>query len=147
MAEYSPGQHPNSIATRFSSENQPANKGRKKGTRSWDAVFRKVLNSKEFQKTYLKTLPGQWNDIIENTPAELIAAGFIMSVSKEVAKAVQEDKPLPKEVRDAIMQLNKLGFGDKVVVEPDESVFDKVNLNFNVIQSARTEDTLSDETE
>ena len=30
MAEYSPGQHPNSIATRFSSENQPANKGRKK---------------------------------------------------------------------------------------------------------------------
>lgn len=147
MAEYSPGQHPNSIATRFSSENQPANKGRKKGTRSWDAVFRKVLNNKEFQKTYLKTLPAQWNDIIENTPAELMAAGFVMSVSKEVAKAVQEDKLLSKDVRDAIMQLNKLGFGDKVVVEPDESIFDKVNLNFNVIQSARTEDTLSDETE
>ena len=76
-----------------------------------------------------------------------MAAGFIMSVSKEVAKAVQEDKLLSKDVRDAIMQLNKLGFGDKVVVEPDESIFDKVNLNFNVIQSARTEDTLSDETE
>ena len=147
MSKYKPGEHPNSVATRFSKENQPEGKGRKKGTRSWDAVFRKLNNSPEFMKTFVKSLPPEWNDIVNNTPAEVIAAGFIMSVSKEVVKHVMEGKPLPKDVRESIIQLNKLGYGDKVVIEPDQSVFDKININFSVVQSARTEDELNGKSE
>lgn len=133
-----------SPATRFTSTNQPKNKGRKKGSRNFSTSFRKLMTNEKFAKSIIGKTPEQWEGIVDNIPTDVIAAVVVAKIQQAAVTEMVENPGVPpsKELRESILLLNKLGYGEKVVIEPEESVFERVNLNFNVVQSARTEDEL-----
>lgn len=115
-------------------------KGRKKGCKNWSTHFQKLMGDPDFLKTIISSTPAQWQDIVGDIPADVIAAGLIANIVKDVAKSISGEKPLSKDTRDAIALLNKIGYGDKIVHEDPDSVFNKPNLIFEVVPSLRNED-------
>lgn len=108
-------------------------KGPKKGCRNWSTIFHKLMGNEDFLHTIVKSLPKNWQDIVEDTPAELIAAGLVATIAKGVAKSLKEEKPLPKDIRDAITLLNKIGYGDKVVHETDGGFMTAPIIKYEVV--------------
>lgn len=128
LTPYKPGQSGN-----------PA--GRKKGCVNWSTHFKRLMGDEEFLKTIIKKIPGEWENIVGETPADVIAAALIANVTKGMAKTLKDDTPLPRDVRDAIALISKLGYGDKVIHDIEEdSVFDRKVFNFTVVPSMRRED-------
>ena len=115
-------------------------RGNWKKTPSFSSKVRKLMNDEEFLKTILKSTPSQWQGIVDNTPASMIAAGIVAGATKEIAKSVAENKPISKEVRDLVDLLNKIGYGEKVVHEAGETFFDKANISFNVVSTPTLEE-------
>ena len=109
-------------------------KGPKKGTVQWATRVRRLMEDEHFLKTIVKGLPKDWNDIVGDTPADVIAAALIANLVKVTAKNLNSDEPFPRDVRDAVALLNKIGYGDKVVLEDPDSVFNKTTLIFDVVQ-------------
>lgn len=101
---------------------------------------KRLLNSPMFLKTVVKTLPKGWDNVVGETSTEVIVAGLITSVVREVSKSITDGKPLSKETRMAIMQLNKLGFGEQVTHKLDESFFQQASINFNVVEDRKREE-------
>lgn len=122
-------------------------RGPRKGCRNWSTIFHKLMGNEDFLHTIVKSLPKDWQDIVEETPAELIAAGLVATIAKGVAKCLVEEKPLPKDIRDAISLLNKIGYGDKVVYEDPDGVFERTTLNFRVVKPAITREEDMSESE
>lgn len=100
---------------------------------------KRLLNSPMFLKTIIKTMPKDWEDIVGDTSTEVIVAGLITSIVRDVAKSVKNGDPLSKETRTAIMQLNKLGFGEEVTHKLDEGFFQQAQINFNVVEDRKNE--------
>ena len=115
-------------------------RGNWKKTPNFGARVRKLMNDEEFLKTILKSTPAQWQGIVDNTPASMIAAGIVAGATKEIAKAVAENKPISKEIRDLVDLLNKIGYGEKVVHKAGETFFDKANISFNVVSTPTLEE-------
>lgn len=108
-------------------------RGPKKGCRNWSTIFHKLMGNEDFLHTIVKSLPKDWQDIVEETPAELIAAGLVANIAKGVAKSLTEDKPLPKDIRDAISLLNKISYGDKIVYEDPDGFFSAPVIKYEVV--------------
>lgn len=108
-------------------------KGRKKGQRSWSVIFKRLMDDEKFLNTIVNTMPSEWTDVVKDTPGEVIAAGLIANVVKGIAQSLTTNKPLSKDVRDAISLLNKLGYGDKVIHEIDEGFFTAPVIKYEVV--------------
>ncbi len=108
-------------------------KGRKKGCANWSTRFKKLMGDENFLKTIVSSMPAQWQDIVEDTPADLIAAGLIANITKGVAKSIKEEKPLPKDIRDAISLLNKISYGDKIVHEDPDGFFSAPVIKYEIV--------------
>lgn len=115
-------------------------RGNWKKTPQLGTRVRKLMEDEDFLGTILKSTPGQWKGIVDKTPAAIIAAGIVAGATKEIAKAVAENKPISKEVRDLVDLLNKIGYGEKVVHEAGETFFDKATISFNVVSTPTLEE-------
>ena len=108
-------------------------KGKPKGVKSWSTHFKKLMGDEEFLKTIISSTPKEWDGIVGDYPADVIAAGVIATVTREVAEAVINQRPLSEATTRSIALLNKIGFGEKVVVDAEEGFFDKPVINFTVV--------------
>jgi len=107
--------------------------GLKKGTVLWPTRFKKLLANPDFLKRVMGTTPENWRDVVNEDSADVIAAGLIASVLRQVQECEENNKRLPKETLDAIALINKMAFGDKIVHETDDSFFQKASITFNVV--------------
>ena len=48
-------------------------------------------------------------------------------------KALSSGRSIDRNTKEAISLINKLGFGEKFVVDTDDSFFHKTVINFNVV--------------
>ena len=117
--------------------------GRPKGVKNWSTHFKKLMGDEEFLKTIIKQSPKEWNGIVGEYPADVIAAGIITIVTKEVARCVAEGKPLSNATQRSIDLLNRISYGEKKVMDIDEDsgFFDKTNIIFNVVPDRKTEES------
>lgn len=110
--------------------------GRKKGSKNFSTHFRSLMEDENFLKTVVSTMPSQWQGMVSDTPAGFIAAAYLTVILKSVANSVKEGSVIDRDTRELISQLNKMAFGDKVVIEPDsDDFFQKTVLNFSVVPS------------
>lgn len=116
--------------------------GGKKGVKHWSTHFRKLMEDEEFFKTFISGVPKEWEDIIDNSAAKAIAAAVITSTSQRCMECLAKKEPLDKETREMVALLNKLGYGDKVVIEDVDgnSPFNRPALFFDVIPSKQPEE-------
>lgn len=115
-------------------------KGRGKGTINWSTRIKRLMGDEKFLKTVIKELPETWQGIVDETPADVIAAAMIACVARDASIAVAQGKPLSEQTLKAIDRLGKLGYGDKVVIDSEEDgFFDKVTLNFEVVPDRKRE--------
>ena len=117
-------------------------KGRKKGVKNWSTHFRKLMGDPDFLRTVIKSTPDDWQNIVGDTPADVIAAGIVGNALQEIAKTIKDGK-LSREAKEVISLLNKLGYGDKVVHEADEesSFFTAPIFQYNVITGDKEEES------
>ena len=108
-------------------------KGKQKGMKNWSTHFQKLMGSETFFKTIVNKMPGEWDNLVDNTPGEVIAAGLIAITSREIMKALSSGRSIDRNTKEAISLINKLGFGEKFVVDTDDSFFHKTVINFNVV--------------
>lgn len=131
-----------SKATRWSSDRQPSDENRKggrpKGCKNWSTRFQKLMGDEEFLKTIVKGTPKEWQEIVGETPADFIAACLIATVARSSATAMQKGEPLSRDIKDSIALIGKLGFGDKVVMEPENGFFTRPILNFEVVPDRKS---------
>ena len=114
-------------------------KGRGKGVKNWSAHFKKLMGDEKFLKTIIKSSPKEWDGIVGDYPADVIAAGVIAVITREVAKSVVEGKSLSNATLRSIELLNKTAYGEKVVHDiEEEGFFDKTNITFQVISPKET---------
>lgn len=108
-------------------------KGGKKGVQHWSTYFRKFMDDEKFFNSFIKSVPDEWTDLIQNSSGKAIAAALVASTAMKCMKAVAEGKEIDRDTREMVALINKIGYGDKVVFEADDSFFNKTNLIFNVI--------------
>lgn len=108
-------------------------KGRQKGSTNWSTHFKKLMGDPNFVRAMISNAPEQWKDIVEENSADIIAAGLIGSILRDVQSSVESGKQISKETREAIALLNKIAYGDKVVHEAEDSFFQKANITFTVV--------------
>lgn len=107
--------------------------GKKKGSHNWSTYFQKLMADEDFLKTIISSSPKQWEGIVEDRPASVIAAGLITMATQQVAKSIVNGEAIDDQTLKIIDRISKIGYGDKVVHETgDDSFFDKVTFNFNV---------------
>lgn len=107
--------------------------GRPKGAKNWSTHFRRLMGDEKLLKSVISQLPKQWDGIVDEIPADVIAAGLITSVTQGIAKAVAEGKPIDKNTLDMIDRIQRIGYGETKNVNLDtqeEGFFEKVNFNF-----------------
>jgi len=107
--------------------------GGKKGVQHWSSYFRKFMDDEDFFKTFVKSVPKEWEQLIQGSSGKAIAAALVASTSVKCMKAIAEGKEVDKDTREMIALINKIGYGDKVVFEADDGFFNKTNLTFNVL--------------
>jgi len=109
-------------------------KGRGKGVKSWSTHFKRLMGDEKLLKSIISNKPSAWEGIVDEIPADVIAAGLIAVVTRDVAKAVAEGKSIDKNTLRAIDILNKLGWGEKNILSVDEEqgFFEKPVINFIV---------------
>lgn len=107
--------------------------GKKKGTKNWSTIFKRLMGDPDFLHTVISSVPSEWQDVVGDAPSEVIAAGVIASVLRDISESTNKGKSLDKNTRDAIDLLNKLGYGEKQVHEVDKSFFEQAQINFNVV--------------
>lgn len=108
-------------------------KGRGKGVKNWSTHFKKLMGDEALLKSIISSKPSEWNGVVQDCPADVIAAGLISVVVRSVSESVKNGKPLDYKTAKSIELLNKLGYGEKVVMNTEEGFFDKSVINFNVI--------------
>lgn len=110
--------------------------GRKKGSKNFSTHFRNLMEDENFLKTVVTSMPSQWQGMVSDTPAGFISAAYLTVILKSLANSVKEGNVIDRDTRELISQLNKMAFGDKVVIEPEsDDFFQRTVLNFNVVPS------------
>lgn len=116
--------------------------GKKKGTQNWSTHFKKLMGDEEFLKTIISQLPREWDGIVGEIPADVIAAGLIATATQQVAKSIAEGKAVDENTLKVIDRISKIGYGESKHVSlnaEEEGFFEKVNFNFNVVKSDKHE--------
>lgn len=123
--------------------------GPKKGVKHWSTHFRKLMEDEDFFKTFVSGVPKEWEGIVDNSSAKAIAAAVIASTSRRCMECLAKNEPLDRETREMVALLNKLGYGDKVVIEDIEgnSPFNRPALFFDVIPSKHPEEENAEQSE
>lgn len=112
--------------------------GRKKGAINWSTRIKRLMGDERLLKSVISNLPSSWDDIVDDTPADVIGAAMIASVVREAAKSVAEGKPLDEQTLRTIDRISKIGYGDKVVMDAEDGFFEKTQINFNVVPDRRS---------
>ena len=107
--------------------------GAKKGSKHWSTYFQKMMDDPEFFKTFVKSIPKEWTDIVDNSSAKAIAAAVVSSTTKKCLETAAKGEEIDKDTREMIALLNKVAYGDKVVYSTDDSFFNSPVINFNVV--------------
>lgn len=107
--------------------------GAKKGSKHWSTYFQKMMDDPEFFKTFVKSIPKEWTDIVDNSSAKAIAAAVVSSTTKKCLETAAKGGEIDKDTREMIALLNKVAYGDKVVYSTDDSFFNSPVINFNVV--------------
>lgn len=110
---------------------------RHKGIVHWSTHFKNLMGDEDFLKTIIKTIPANWSGIVGEYPADVLAAGLIASAVREVAKCAAEGRVPDKGTLELIDRIAKIGYGDKLNVETEPSLFDKTQIVFKVVPSAK----------
>lgn len=118
--------------------------GTKKGHKKWATVFKNLMDNEKFCQTLIGSKPKEWNEMVGDTPAEILAAVIIASTVRAAAKYIGQDKPLPKDVRESILLVSKLTYGDKVKVETDGGFFQQPTINFSVVGDRKEQPEIQD---
>lgn len=114
---------------------------RKKGTPNWSTHFKRLMADEDFLNTIISQLPKKWEGVVDKYPASVIAAGLITTATQQVAKCISEGRPIDEHTLKIIDRISKIGYGDKVVYDAEEdSFFDRVNFNFNVVGDRKQPD-------
>ncbi len=123
--------------------------GGKKGVKHWSTHFRKLLEDEDFFKTFISGVPKEWEGIVDNSAAKAIAAAVITSTSRRCMECLAKKEPLDRDTREMVALLNKLGYGDKVVIEDvnGDSPFNRPALYFDVIPSKKSENDNAEQPE
>ena len=110
----------------------------------WADHFARLMESPDFFHTIVKTVPGNWQNIVADTPADIIAAGIIANVTKNVAESINSGKSLDKDTRAGIDLIQRLGYSylKRVELNGDSSLFSDNELVLKVIKPK--EDILED---
>lgn len=119
-------------------------KGHKKGVKNWSTHFKRLMGDEKLLKSIIAAKPSQWEGIVEDVPADVIAAGLIATVTRQVAEAVAQGKTIDKNTLRAIDMLNKIGFGEQknISLDGEQGFFEKPVINF-VVREDRKQDTNS----
>lgn len=109
--------------------------GRKKGTVNWSTQFQKLMNDERMLKAIARQVPKKWSGVVGEYPATVIAAGVVTIATREVLKAMEQDKNLSIATLKTLELIGKLGYGDKVVHEADaeNGFFNTAVFNFEVV--------------
>ena len=108
-------------------------KGHPKGVKNWSTHFKKLMGDEKLLKSVISAKPREWDGIVDDVPFDVIAAGLIATITRQVAEAVAQGKALDRNTLKAIELLNKLSFWDKLVIDTeDSSVFSQPVINFVV---------------
>lgn len=125
---------------------QPGNPmGRKKGTVSWSTRIQRLMDDPDFLKTIVASTPREWDGIVGETPADLISAGIVGCLVKQIGKNLTSDEPIPKETRALIALVSKIGYGDKIQHEISDGFFQRGEINFNIVPDREQENTQDSE--
>ncbi len=108
-------------------------KGRGKGVKNWSTHFKKLMGDEKLLKSVISAKPSEWEGIVDDIPADVIAAGLIATVTREVSKSVVEGKPIDKDTLKAIELLNKTAFGEKQILDTEEGFFSNPTISFTVV--------------
>lgn len=100
-------------------------KGRPKGTKSWSTVVRQLLEDEDLVDKMVGKQPGYWKDLPAKNAANAIGATMIV-------KALSGDQK-------AAEWLRKTGFGDKLVHEIEDGIFQTQKLEVEIVKSDKTE--------
>ena len=57
--------------------------GAKKGSKHWSTYFQKMMDDPKFFQTFVKSLPKEWEGIIDNSSAKAIAAAVIATTTRK----------------------------------------------------------------
>lgn len=118
--------------------------GRPKGLKNWPTIFKNLMNDEKFLNTLIASKPRDWDGMVGDTPAEVLAAVVIASTIRSAAKYIGQDKPLPKDVREMILLVSKLTYGDKVKIESDGGFFQQPVINFSVVEDRKDQPEVQD---
>lgn len=112
-----------------------ANSGRKKGSVNWSVQFQRLMNDERMIEAIAHQVPKKWSGVVGQYPATVIAAGVITIATREVLKAMEQDKSLSIATLKTLELIGKLGYGDKVVHEADSEngFFNTAVFNFEVL--------------
>lgn len=118
--------------------------GRRKGARNWSTIFKHLMDNEKFCQTLIGSKPKEWDEMVGDTPAEVLAAVIVASTVRAAAKYIGQDKPLPKDVRESILLVSKLTYGDKLKVETDGGFFQQPVINFSVVEDRKDQPEVQD---
>lgn len=108
-----------------------ANSGRKKGCVNWSTQFQNLMNDERMLEAIAHQMPKKWSGVVGEYPATVIAAGVVTIATREVLKAMEQDKNLSIATLKTLELIGKLGYGDKVVHEADgDGFFNQAVFNF-----------------
>lgn len=111
--------------------------GRKKGSLNWSTHFKRLMGDEDFLNTIISQLPKQWEGVVDKYPASVIAAGLIATATQQVARSIAEGKPVDEQTLKIIDRISKIGYGDKIVHEDPDGIFQKTEILFEVVPSLR----------
>lgn len=108
--------------------------GHPKGVKNWSTHFKRLMGDEKLLKSVISAKPGEWEGIVDDIPADIIAAGLIATVTRQVAQAVAQGKSIDKDTLKAIELLNKTAYGEQKNLSVDDSqgFFEKPVINFIV---------------
>ncbi len=102
------------------------------------------MNDERFLKTLVASKPKDWDKMVGDTPAEVLAAVIVASTIRSAAKYIDQDKPLPRDVREMILLVSKLTYGDKVKIVMDNGFFQQPQINFSVVPDRKEQSKVQD---
>lgn len=118
---------------------KPANKGEVRNPNGntsipWSSYFKKLMNNEDFLNTIISSLPKEWNDIVDKTPASVMAAGIIAVATREIAKKVASGEQIDEKTLRLLDRIKDIGYGDKVTHELDDNgFFEHTKITFEVV--------------
>lgn len=100
----------------------------------WSTHFKKLMNDEDFLNSIISSLPKEWDEIVDKTPASVIAAGLIAVATREVAKKVASGEQIDEKTLRLVDRIKDIGYGDKVTHEiEDNGFFEHTKITFQVL--------------